>query len=220
MKAVRKDFLRIYREMYFLPEVEKGLYAGESELSNRAIQKWREAATYDPHTSFSETAESVEAVSKVIHYGYDFLILLSIVISSISFEFVYSHGPDEWLQVAAGIVGIPAAIVAVLLVIFRLLIALTLMQKNTVQGINRELRIGPLRIKPERKADKVFSFYVWNDGLLNTKIHTTVSFLIILRLIAPSLYDNIMSYLAFNMAKFVDYDNLRSLFVEIMGDWT
>lgn len=208
---MRQHFLEMYQRALEIPEVDSAMDWDNPCLQTQAIAEWEKSPKFDPHEGFHEAVETVQEVKKLFTRIAD-LMLIAFFISSIGiFAAVQDilSGFAESIQSAAVLVFLPAVIAA----IARLYIYLLATNRDAVQSLNQELRIGPSRIQAaSRNRSKLFGYYVWNSSLSGTRMHTVFGLLLFIRYLSEDFYDSILTSITENLPMFAKYDSRASLF--------
>jgi hypothetical protein len=219
-KSVREDFLRAYRAALDIPEIRSRARQSNSELRNGAKECWRTAPKFDPHSSIHQPLETISGVHKFLWAVLAVLFLISVPLS-IGVGEVFS----SYLTAVANL---PRVILAWLpsevVVAIGLYLYLLGQDTDLIQRLNRQLRITPGRIEGTRTREELFSFYIWNSSLHNSKKIPVLASLVLLQSLSTVIYNRVMNSLARNADILHESDGFlntfRSLFRAEIRDFS
>lgn len=206
---VREDFLDIYENTYDVEEVKSSITWSNSQIQDKALIKWGEASSFDPHDVIHHPVEILSSISKAIKILVYALTIVSGAFGAISIRNFLQQSLYEWEAIIAVIIkSIPFPIFA----LFGIYLYALSVDTDLVRRMNEELRIGPQLVNSaSRDRRKLVSYLIWNTSLLRSNKIPMLGFLVLLNIVSSTIYNTSISFLSENMDLIYEHKTFRGI---------
>lgn len=191
--------IRVYDAILKLPDFEDDVdRADPQDVKNEAILEGENASNYQPHKTVLTPVAFADQLYLLIWAILLFLFGLSTYLGWKASEYVLHLLDLHSFEIHSLVTGVPAmAYSGVIFYVFFL-------QRNTkfVQEMNRDLRIPVRRINRRGvKTRRLMTYKIWNRSLRSNRKLPVMYFLVLLRKVAPRIYDFVVDGLVLGFPK-------------------